>query len=465
MSTTKCGHTTPCGCADVALTTPAPCNPVGCPDPYPCSEVINAECVIYTGDDILCDQTSVVSQGMNTAEAMVAIVDYFCNSTGSISENITCGDDTVVTAGSTFADAFEQVVDYFCQNSGGSVSIVEGDITTNVTSNVVGNTTTYTVSIEDTGWVDLEGFAYYQGGMSTQKPQARRIGKQIHFRGDLIVPITDGLNVIPVTAVDTYRTVMIKTPFAATGGVYFDSDDIMYFNSTGSAGGVVIPTSVLPIGTNLDGNYKLTRELASRQLRVFDTAAPPNLEGTTLLHAPVEISITANKQLKLTALEVFEKNAADQTSFVGSSSLRNITSSFTFRSFMLNFKSFLFGGDGLNSMGGAPPNGGGLAIGIQYYIENYQAGDDFTNVGALTNANYVTFTATGGTPTDWTNGSRLVAIPDTIQNYDFFYPNLGANESSQWPILTGSGISLDGADPYDLGGYKISLDGLMAYIQ
>lgn len=429
----KCGTNAKCGCADSYLTTPLPCpTPIECPAAQICSETFDSQCITYTGESIICNGVTVVNTGDNVHVALNSIVDYFC---------------TLVPTPP-------------------NQTVVEGDITTNVTSNVVGNIITYTVSIEDTGWVDLEGFAYYQGGMAGKKPQVRRIGKQIHFRGDLIIPITDGSNVIPVTAIDTYRTVMRKTPFAATGGVYFDSDDIMYFNSTGAAGGIVIPTSVLSTGTDLDGNYKLTREIASRQLRVFNTNDPDLDEpGTALLHAPVEISITATKQLKLSALSVLEQNSADVVSFVGSSSLRNITSSFSTRSFMLNFKSFLTGGNGLNSMRGAPVNSGTTVVGIQYYIENYQVGDDFTNVGALANANYVSFTSTGTVPTNWTNGSRLVIIPDMLQSYDFFYPNLGSNNSSQWPALLDSGLLFDGADPYDLGGYTISLDGLMAYIQ
>jgi hypothetical protein len=113
MSCQNCGcQKTLCGCEDTPLTTPAPCNPIGCPDPYPCSEVINAECVIYTGDDILCSQDVVVSQDTN------------------------------------IADALNQVVDYFCANVGGSDTVVEsGDNNIEVTSNTVGNTTTYTVSL------------------------------------------------------------------------------------------------------------------------------------------------------------------------------------------------------------------------------------------------------------------------------------------------------------------------------
>ncbi len=50
---------------------------------------------------------------------------------------------------------------------------------------------------------------------------------------------------------------------------------------------------------------------------------------------------------------------------------------------------------------------GVLNIGRQYFIAAYNAGDDFTNVGAASNATGVLFTATGTTPADWSNGSTL----------------------------------------------------------
>ncbi len=436
MNTRKCGHLAPCGCEDVALVTPAPCpDPGPCPTPYPCSEVTDAQCVIYSGDDILCDQTVVVSQGMTVAEAMASITDYFCNATGSISTDIICGADVVVPAGTPFGQAFELIVAYFCNNNP-----------------------------DDTGWVDMVGFAYYQGAMATQKPQVRRIGKQVHFRGNLYIPITDGAAVIPLTTQNTYRTVLRKTPFSGTGGVYFDTDNVMYFNNTGSAGGVVIPTSVLPTLTNLDGTYKLTREVASRQLQVFTTKDPDiTEEGTALLHAPVEVSITASKQLKLTALSVLEQNSADVASFVGSSSLRNITSSFTCRQNMINFDSYLTGGTGLNSMGEAPKDRGTLVTNRSYFIKSYVAGDDFTNIGAVNQANTI-FVATGTTPTNWLNGSVLYQVPNQLQSNAFFYPNLSsAAESSTWPLFL-DGVTVNGANPSDLGGYVISLDGLVAFL-
>lgn len=51
--------------------------------------------------------------------------------------------------------------------------------------------------------------------------------------------------------------------------------------------------------------------------------------------------------------------------------------------------------------------GGSLTIGQTYTINTYNSGDDFTNVGAPSNATGVKFIATGDTPADWTNSSQL----------------------------------------------------------
>jgi len=50
---------------------------------------------------------------------------------------------------------------------------------------------------------------------------------------------------------------------------------------------------------------------------------------------------------------------------------------------------------------------GSLVVGTTYLIDTYVPGDDFTNVGASTNANNVRFIATGTTPAVWTNSSQL----------------------------------------------------------
>ena len=76
-----CTHTTiDCGCKDSFLTTPAPCpTPDGCPDPQPCSEVFDAQCIVYTGDPIICGEDVVVPTNTNLAVALNLISTYYCS--------------------------------------------------------------------------------------------------------------------------------------------------------------------------------------------------------------------------------------------------------------------------------------------------------------------------------------------------------------------------------------------------
>lgn len=57
---------------------------------------------------------------------------------------------------------------------------------------------------------------------------------------------------------------------------------------------------------------------------------------------------------------------------------------------------------------------GTVTIGKRYRIKTFVAGDDFTNIGG-TNVTGNEFTATGATPTTWTNSSILVQIGCVIQ--------------------------------------------------
>jgi hypothetical protein len=109
-----CGHNIPCGCKDTPLTTPAPCGDgINCPDATPCSETFDAQCVYYTGEPIVCDQTTLVDTNTSLADAITTIVATFCNST-EIDADILCGVDVVVPAGRQVEDAINDVVSYFC---------------------------------------------------------------------------------------------------------------------------------------------------------------------------------------------------------------------------------------------------------------------------------------------------------------------------------------------------------------
>jgi hypothetical protein len=164
------------------------------------------------------------------------------------------------------------------------------------------NSGVLTAHVQDTGWVNLLGFNYYTGGMSNQKPQCRRIGNVLHFRGVVYVPLatsTGGTTIIDITSPTTYFTSTQITPFQASGGVFIDPLGFMYFNSNGTSGQSVIPNSIVDAGTTLDNTYRLY-QTAFRKITVAST-------NTVTLTANIGISINPNKQLVLTSLEVFEE--------------------------------------------------------------------------------------------------------------------------------------------------------------
>lgn len=73
---------------------------------------------------------------------------------------------------------------------------------------------------------------------------------------------------------------------------------------------------------------------------------------------------------------------------------------------------------------------GTLTIGKRYRLKDFIAGDDFTNVGAASNADGVEFIATGTTPTTWTNLSEVVQIGCTAEFLPHNAGRLGWIDSS-----------------------------------
>jgi roadblock/LC7 domain-containing protein len=116
-----------------------------------------------------------------------------------------------------------------------------------------------------------------------------------------------------------------------------------------------------------------------------------------------------------------------------------------------------FSKENITNFIGYSQTSGSLVIGIRYIITTYVAEDDFTNVGAASNATGVVFTATGTTPTVWTYGSTIslydverlaiCAHSDVTTDYgsDFFYkPDEGKNNvplrGGGWTSITNAGL-------------------------
>jgi hypothetical protein len=53
-------------------------SPAQCQEPDKCSEVFDTKCVIYSGDNLTCQDTTIVSKNDSVSTAIQSIVDYFC---------------------------------------------------------------------------------------------------------------------------------------------------------------------------------------------------------------------------------------------------------------------------------------------------------------------------------------------------------------------------------------------------
>ncbi len=233
-----------------------------------------------------------------------------------------------------------------------------------------------TANITDTGWVDLDGFAYYSG---VAKPQCRRIGNQVHFRGNVYIPLENPASpgsVVPLTALNAYNSIQGCTTWSGVGGCSINSSGAITFNN----GAAVVPSSIT--SNNFDGLYRSGWQSIARQINIAGATG-------TALTSVVNIFITSTKQLQIqTILDIEETSIG--SSVIGNSPFRFITS---------NIRS----GE---------------------YLPNYiGTGSDIHN--APSNANFP-------------------LLSDTFnQTWDF---------------------DCDAAQPDQIGGFELSLDGMIAYL-
>lgn len=305
---------------------------------------------------------------------------------------------------------------------------------------------TLSAKLVDTGWKDLSGFTH-QGG-SVGKPQARRIGNVVHFRGDVYIPLMNGggSGVEAMSSVDTYRTVTRATTALAVTGGATDLSNVVYFNENNS----VVPTTIMDTGTSFENIVGLGGGsiIATRQVAV-DT-------GTVLMTAFMEVYISADKKLYYKALNTLEANAADSASYDGTSAANFITTNAQNGKTIPNYNQGPIGNLHSNIIGTQPSyqTSGTLVVGQLYTIVERKGSDVFANVGAGANATGQSFIATGTTPTTWTSASIIA----TGAGLGFGTQSDGSGGYADYPF------ALDASDHRQVGGFKFCLDGLTCFI-
>lgn len=249
------------------------------------------------------------------------------------------------------------------------------------------------VVLPDTGWVDLEGFDHYQGAMATQKPQCRLIGKVLHFRGNIILPLSNdgGTTLIPLTASTGYQQQYYNDIYVGTKGVNLDTNGSITLNKDAA----VIPTAVL--AGILDSTYYKQFEIGRRQVYI-------DAQDGTVLTTVVSIVLTTDKKMKIITLKDYEELStivgAAGNRGIGSSHLRYIVSKVTSGEYVRDFRTDSPGGNTVHQL----------------------------------NAD-----ATGNVSTD--------AYQSTLTGVGMTYP-----------------FSCDASEEDELGGFEISLDGLLGFI-
>ena len=178
--------------------------------------------------------------------------------------------------------------------------------------------------ITDTGWVDLDGFAYYSG---VAKPQCRRIGNQINFRGTVFVPLENPSSpgtVIVLSSTSAYNSIAGCTTWSGVGGCSINANGAISFNN----GGSVIPPSVT--AGNLDNIYFKAWDVALRAIDVNPTF------GTCLTSA-IRVYITPAKGLTVQVVHDIEISTTRGSGIQGNSPLRLITSNVRVGEYLPNY--------------------------------------------------------------------------------------------------------------------------------
>jgi hypothetical protein len=179
--------------------------------------------------------------------------------------------------------------------------------------------------IADTNWQDLDGFSYY--GVGVAKPQARRIGNQVFFRGLVYIPLSSdtGATLIPLTTANSYANEPYNQVYSGAGGCTISSLGSIVFNLSSS----VVPTSVVPALTNFDGTYRSQR-IGTRSINITENYG---MSLTSFMN----IVISNTKQLAIAVNLDLEDIVPTTNDLIGSIPTRLITSNVTAGEYVPNY--------------------------------------------------------------------------------------------------------------------------------
>lgn len=353
-----CDHSQPCGCNQDELTTlPDPCDNPPCIG-EPCEQIIDCDCVRYSGAPI--PQLDIAT-GDSLCEIITDLI-ALGGVPGASAYDIAVAEGFVGTEAAWLESLVgEQGIQGLKGDSGD-----DGDPGLPGERGFTGEQGLSGLSgflpQDDTGWHNLEGFAYYQGPATAIIPKARRINRNIYFRGNVVIPISstgtsagnvDQLTLVPLNVIanGTNDKYYESTPYChtygykttgthasdTTGMCYLNYDGAITFNAEKS----VIPLAVLPAGMTIDKSWSSNWTPIAR--RIYTTPNEDTDHGSVSLTAFVSIIMSTDGLLTLQCVRDIENNNPVATYGLKSSLFRSFSSVITAGQ---NIQEYKFSGTG-----------------------------------------------------------------------------------------------------------------------
>jgi hypothetical protein len=182
--------------------------------------------------------------------------------------------------------------------------------------------------VPDSGWQNLNGFSYYDSNpaFASVRPQVRRVGQTLHFRGIVIIPLAvsnDSDTLIPLADYSSFKSAVVFQDISTAGGCLVNVDGSITFNQNVNT----IPTTVIPniVTTPIDSIYVKQNAIATRRIQTYNSSFSTTTGGA-ILNSVINVFVYTNGKIAVQTLKDIEQQDPLLNSTEGVNSLRFLTS-------------------------------------------------------------------------------------------------------------------------------------------
>ena len=182
--------------------------------------------------------------------------------------------------------------------------------------------------VPDSGWQNLNGFSYYDSNpaFASVRPQVRRVGQTLHFRGIVIIPLAvsnDSDTLIPLADYSSFKSAVVFQDISTAGGCLVNVDGSITFNQNVNT----IPTTVIPniVTTPIDSIYVKQNAIATRRIQTYNSSFSITTGGA-ILNSVINVFVYTNGKIAVQTLKDIEQQDPLLNSTEGVNSLRFLTS-------------------------------------------------------------------------------------------------------------------------------------------